>query len=85
MDDSRKNASGCFDLTAYYAIKNIDSHFEVSKSLRDYINKKIKFLKNDFYIRPTEKEIKELFSCRSEAAVDRKAIRIIISHWEKGE
>ncbi len=85
MDDLRKNASGCFDLTAYYAIKNVDSHSKVCESLRDYINKKIKFLRNDFYVRPTEREIKELFACRSEAAVDRKAISIIISHWEKGE
>lgn len=35
VEDPRKNASGCWDLTAYDAIKNIDN--KDKKSVRDYI------------------------------------------------
>lgn len=35
VEDPRKNASGCWDFTAYDAIKNIDD--ENRKSVRDYM------------------------------------------------
>lgn len=83
MDDLRKNASGCFDLTAYYAMKNIDRKSDDRTALRDYVHKKLKMIKEDFFVNPTEQEVLSLFACKNEYSVDKKAVGIIISHWEK--
>lgn len=83
MIDRTKNPSGCKDLTAFIALNKVDKTQEISKEKSDYIRKKYQMLTRDFLVFPTEQELLSLFKCRTQQEIDKTAIRIIITHWDK--
>ena len=48
---------------------------------KTYLEKKLKILKRDFRITPTEREIKHLETLVTQAAIDNGIWQIIDNHW----
>jgi len=46
-----------------------------------YLNRKLKILKDDFYINPTEKELEVLKSFKTQESIDNAIFRLIDSRY----
>lgn len=50
---------------------------------KQYIKAKLKMLRNEMFIKPTQKEIDHLYSLKSDVAIDNAVHSIIDRHWDK--
>lgn len=57
------------------------SHAPQFKNAKQYIQAKLIMLENDFYINPTETEIKHLCSLATESEINCAVRQIINDHW----
>ena len=58
-----------------------ESYFTEYKNPKQYIKAKLKMLKNEMCIQPTEEEIRHLLTLRSDVAIDNAIHSIIDRHW----
>lgn len=78
-----RNGEHYIDETAYKAIKNVIGPDSIDHKRKiEYVKKKIKMLKYDFLIDPTQEEIDNLLALNSELAIDRWTVKIIKDHWD---
>lgn len=73
-------------ITPYVAKTDADEAYHLShapqfKNAKQYIQAKLKMLVNDFYINPTETEIKHLYELATESEINRAVRQIINDHW----
>lgn len=54
-----------------------------TSSISSYIRSKVKMLKNEMLIDPTEDEIRHLLELRTHVAIDNAVHSIIERHWSK--
>ena len=52
------------------------------KNPKQYIKAKLKMLRNEMFIQPTEEEIRHLLTLRSDVAIDNAVHSIIDRHWD---
>ena len=64
-------------------IKHDDIWYGDTSSIKNYIRSKIKMLKNEMLIDPTEEEIRHLLELRTHVAIDNAVHSIIERHWSK--
>lgn len=59
----------------------ISGHSPVFKTPEQYTRAKVKILKRDFCIRPTEEEMYHLKTLETQIAIDNAILSIINHHW----
>ena len=59
------------------------AYFEEFINPEQYVKAKLKMLKNEMYIKPTEEEIAHLYSLKTDVAIDNAVHSIIDRHWDK--
>ena len=59
----------------------INSHSPIFKTPEQYLKAKLKILKRDFYIEPTETEIEHLNTLKTQIEIDNAVLSIIAHHW----
>lgn len=59
------------------------NYFEEFKNPKQYVKAKLKMLRNDMFIKPTEEEIEYLYSLKTDVAIDNAVHSIIDRHWDK--
>lgn len=59
----------------------IVSHSPVFRTPKKYVEAKVRILKRDFCIRPTEEEIEHLYTLKTQTAIDNAVLSIINHHW----
>lgn len=59
-----------------------NAHSPAFKNPEKYIEAKIKILKRDFRIGPTEAEIEHLKTLKTQTAIDNAILSIINHHWD---
>lgn len=57
--------------------------FDKFKSPEQYVKVKLRMLRNDMYIQPTEEEIARLHELKTETAIDAAVRSIIDRHWSQ--
>ena len=50
---------------------------------KQYIKAKLKMLRNEMFIKPTEEEVEHLYSLKTSVAIDNAVHSIIDRHWDK--
>ena len=60
----------------------IMGHTPTFNTPKEYVKAKIKILKRDFCIYPTEEEIEHLNTLNTQIAIDNAVISIINRHWK---
>lgn len=58
------------------------NYIEEYKNPKQYIKAKLKMLRNEMFIEPTEEEIRHLLTLRSDVAIDNAVHSIIDRHWD---
>ena len=58
----------------------INSHSPIFKTPEKYIEQKLKILKRDFYITPTETELEHLDTLKTQIEIDNAVLSIIAHH-----
>lgn len=53
------------------------------KNPKQYIKFKLKMLRRDMYIEPTQKEVDHLYTLTTETAIDNAVHSIIARHWNR--
>lgn len=61
----------------------ITSHSPQWTTPEKYIKAKLKILKRDFWIEPTEKELEHLKTLTTQVSIDNAILSIIAHHWDK--
>ena len=69
--------------TASKKLKHEDVWYGDTTSISSYIRSKVKMLKNEMLIDPTEDEIRHLLELRTHVAIDNAVHSIIERHWSK--
>lgn len=64
-------------------LKHDDIWYGDTSSLKNYIRSKLKMLKNEMLINPTEEEIEHLKALKTHVAIDNAVHSIIERHWSK--
>lgn len=59
----------------------INSHSPVFKTPEQYLKAKLKILRRDFCIEPTEEEITHLNTLTTQVTIDNAILSIIARHW----
>ena len=59
----------------------ITSHSPLFKTPEKYIKQKLKILRRDFCIEPTEEEIAHLNTLTTQVTIDNAILTIINNHW----
>lgn len=59
----------------------INSHSPNFSTPEKYVKAKLKILRRDFYIEPTEEEIKHLNELKTQISIDNAILAIINNHW----
>lgn len=59
----------------------INSHSPNFSTPEKYVKAKLKILRRDFYIEPTEVEIKHLNELKTQVSIDNAILGIINNHW----
>ena len=59
------------------------SYCPVFRNPKQYVEAKLKILRRDFYIEPTEEEIRHLSTFTTQVAIDNAILGIINRHWDK--
>lgn len=59
----------------------INSHSPIFKTPEKYVEQKLKILKRDFHITPTETEVKHLNTLKTQIEIDNAVLSIIEHHW----
>jgi hypothetical protein len=59
----------------------IVGHTPVFHTAKKYVDAKVRILKRDFCIRPTEEEIEHLYTLKTQTAIDNAVLSIINHHW----
>lgn len=60
----------------------ISGHSPIWKTPEQYAEAKLKILRRDFRITPTENEINHLKSLKTQIAIDNACLGIINRHWD---
>lgn len=77
------NSEGYKDTTAYLAIKRVEGFDKTyDPHLYKYAKKKLYMLMGEFLVIPTAEEIDALFALKTERAIDKAAVKIIVNHWK---
>lgn len=64
--------------------RQYNQHYvEEFKNPKQYIKAKIKMLRNEMYIQPTEEEIDHLYLLKTDVAIDNAVHSIIDRHWDE--
>lgn len=61
----------------------ISSHSPIFKTPKKYIEQKLKILKRDFRITPTEAEVAHLNTLTTQITIDNAVLSIIEHHWDR--
>jgi len=61
----------------------INSHSPVFKTPEQYLKAKLKILRRDFCIEPTEEEVAHLNTLTTQVTIDNAILSIIARHWDK--
>ena len=61
----------------------INSHSPIFKTPKKYIEQKLKILRRDFHVDPTEEEISHLNTLTTQVTIDNAILSIIARHWDK--
>lgn len=64
-------------------IKHDDIWYGDTSSIKNYIRSKVKMLRNDMLIKPTDEELDNLNSLKTMVAVDNAVHSIIDRHWRE--
>ena len=59
------------------------AHCPVFNNPKQYVEAKLKILRRDFYIEPTEAELDHLKTLKTQTAIDNAFLGIINHHWDK--
>ena len=63
--------------------RQLQQHYiEEFKNPKQYIKAKLKMLRNEMFIQPTEEEIRHLLTLKSDVAIDNAIHSIIDRHWD---
>ena len=57
------------------------SHTPMFKTVEQYVEAKIKILKRDFRVNPTDEEINHLYTLKTQTAIDNACHSIRDRHW----
>lgn len=60
-----------------------ENYIDEFKNPEQYVKAKIKMLRNEMYISPTEEEISHLLTLKTDVAIDNAIHSIIDRHWDK--
>lgn len=60
----------------------VTSHSPIFRTPKKYIEQKLKILRRDFYIEPTEEEIVHLSTLTTQIAIDNAILSIINRRWD---
>lgn len=61
----------------------INSHSPTFTTPKKYIEQKLKILRRDFCIQPTEEEITHLNTLTTQITIDNAILSIIAHHWDR--
>lgn len=59
------------------------SYFDEFRNPTQYIKAKLKMLRNEMYIEPTQGEIDHLYSLKTDVAIDNAVHSIIDRYWDR--
>lgn len=61
----------------------ITGHSPIFTTPEKYAKAKLKILRRDFYIEPTEAELEHLKTLKTQISIDNAILSIINRHWDK--